>query len=285
MGVGRGFALAFLLLQGCGRIGYDVVVLADADAFDAGAPVSDAPAVDDAVQSFDQAVADRDSAPITTPDAPTTRDTQTPNPDGPPAVADAAADGAADAPAPTMDGAPGCPAVCNGGCASDTCHITDPTVAVVCPAGLACEITCALDRACDVNLDCGDATSCHIRCSGARSCAQELHCGAGPCDIDCLSDRTCGKVFCGANSSCDVLCGAFQSCGWTVYCGAGACNVTCPGDSSCFGGVDCQNACACEADCNAGGCYVGMWANKCPSAACTLPDGTCTSGGACDVCQ
>jgi hypothetical protein len=257
--------LAGLLVAACGRIGYD----AGGDDNGSGNG-SDAAVIDAPLPTGD---ADRDAPAIdarAVDGAPGIIDARPPDARPPDArVADAST-------APDATG--GCPAICNQGCAGNVCHILGDTIPtdITCPAGLACEVTCEGSRTCR-NVSCGPATACTVLCKGVESCPLGATCGDGQCSIFCMGDDSCGALSCGTSSSCQVDCSGVGSCVGAVACPAGLCFVSCRAMDSCGSGIDCRNACSCDATCGAAAACPGTGPVQCP-AGCETATG-CTSAG------
>lgn len=115
--------------------------------------------------------------------------------------------------APPAD--PMCPAVCTGGCTTDTCNVdcigdfmndACNNTTIDCPDGWICNVTC--DRGCDgLVVNCDDDSVCSVTCDGISTCdapGVTLNCGTNECAA------TCGFFNTG---SIDTQCG--DSCGCT----------------------------------------------------------------------
>ncbi len=104
---------------------------------------------------------------------------------------DAATDG-------TSIDAPVCPPAC-ASCdfPTGTCNITGAGsgMAITCPTGWRCAITCTDTAAC------GDIT-----------------CGPGACNVTCTGSGACGAVACGTSCKCDVACNPLLGACGTMTC-------------------------------------------------------------------
>jgi hypothetical protein len=163
--------------------------------------------------------------------------------------------------APVDGGDPDCPAVCNGGCADDVCHIQNAS-SPVCPPGMPCDVRCTATASCTSPVDCSQAEgSCTVTCSGISSCLGSVTCGGvAQCDVTCTGQSSCTSVTCDGVPDCNVTCNApgacqslvclrsdcdyecgLQSCN-SIGCGMGAnCNAACEGIQSCTGGLSCTD--------------------------------------------
>ena len=115
--------------------------------------------------------------------------------------------GGADAAA--RDGAGACPPQCTS-CQAGVCRIVCADAdcgAIVCPAGMACDVTCTGSSACMDGVDCSRAASCQVACIGPRACQNGVECGQGPCDVTCTGDAACDDgVDCSDACRCQVVC-------------------------------------------------------------------------------
>jgi hypothetical protein len=121
---------------------------------------------------------------------------------------------------------PGC-TTCNT--SAKTCTINCQAGAncastVTCPTGYRCEILCNTDNACRNGINCQTAAGCNIECTGKQTC-QNVQCGPGPCDVNCMAVASCKGVDCNNSCACDVTCTGNQSCGDTVQCTSQACDT------------------------------------------------------------
>ncbi|HTE54305.1 MAG TPA: hypothetical protein VK698_25795 [Kofleriaceae bacterium] len=183
-------------------------------------------------------------------------------------------------------GAITCDDVCPGRCtASGRCVIRCPadgcTGQVVCPVGLACEVSCTGPRACESGVDCSGASECEVACTGDATCSAGVDCpAAGSCEVTCTGQDSCtGPIDCAGDGSCAIGCSGTGSCAGGAACGSGACSLHCTGEDSCTGPIDCAGSCACDVSCTGGdACGAGA----------ECPDG-CEAGAGCssapDECQ
>ena len=112
-------------------------------------------------------------------------------------------------------GDPTCPAVCNGGCAGNTCTINCLGASacegdsLACPQGFHCLVDCDGDAACSgLVLQCQDIYDCELVCSLAVDACRDasIICGSGPCNLTC-GECTNATMTCGTDS-CFAECGA-----------------------------------------------------------------------------
>lgn len=127
-----------------------------------------------------------------------------------------------------------CPAICNGGCNGNICHIECSSAqacqgnTIDCPSLFACELTCNEVQSCrNATLNCPDEYACTVICEGLQACESlRVNCSQnGVCALDC-------------NQATEVCLDAH------LECGDQKCTATCatPNDQP---NVDCNQSCDC----------------------------------------
>lgn len=138
---------------------------------------------------------------------------------------------------PAIDASFVCPSECTS-CEGESCLIDcsvtgSCAIEVMCPTGLACNVTCGAS-ACAGGIDCSQAADCVIQCPFNQSCSGPILCGTGSCDVQCGGPDSCtGGIDCSNACACDTACD-----------GAGSCTTApqCTDPTKCHSGIDCSSA-------------------------------------------
>lgn len=147
-----------------------------------------------------------------------------------------------------------------GGCDAGWCVIERDAgaVAVACPPGIPCRVSCSGPDTCKDGVDCASAGACDIECRGKGACANDrVACSGVLCNVACVGDGACvAGVACDAGQ-CDVRCIGKDACKNSgVTCNADRCTVQCgrldggTGKDTCADGVVCNATSSCEVSCN-----------------------------------
>ncbi len=131
-----------------------------------------------------------------------------------------------------------CPAACTS-CTDNRCLIDCPSdkckSPVVCPAGMACRVTCNGDagKACEnFTIDCSKAKSCRVDCNGVKDTCNDMKIISSPAPL-CITCKgataACDQVACTADAGCTRICNG----GVGGACTTNTCPTACTGGSAC----------------------------------------------------